>query len=110
MMHDGNDDLPATGPLLTDKSSQETRPREHPQDRTEQYPPRDPPRPSPAGSLWDALDIARYLKVSRNWVYLQADAGKLPSVRIGGIRRFHPEKIKALASGELFEVQSAKRK
>ncbi len=36
-------------------------------------------------------------KVSRNWVYQQADAGRLPSVRIGGVRRFDPVKIRALA-------------
>ena len=48
-------------------------------------------------ALWDARDVARYLKVSRNWVYQQADAGRLPSVRIAGVRRFDPAKIRALA-------------
>jgi excisionase family DNA binding protein len=48
-------------------------------------------------ALWDAREVARYLKVSRNWVYQQADAGRLPSVRIGGVRRFDPAKIRALA-------------
>jgi excisionase family DNA binding protein len=50
-----------------------------------------------ADALWDALDVARYLKVSRNWVYQQADAGRLPSIRIAGVRRFDPSKIRALA-------------
>jgi excisionase family DNA binding protein len=61
-------------------------------------------------SLWDALDVARYLKVSRNWVYQQADAGTLPSVRMGGLRRFDPDKIRALGSGEQFVPLLPKRK
>ncbi len=28
--------------------------------------------------LWDANDAARYLKVSRSWVYQRAEAGLLP--------------------------------
>jgi excisionase family DNA binding protein len=61
-------------------------------------------------SLWDALDVARYLKVSRNWVYLQADAGRLPSVRIGGLRRFDPDKIRAFGAGEIVRSPVEKRK
>ena len=61
-------------------------------------------------SLWDALDVARYLKVSRNWVYQQADAGKLPSVRMGGLRRFDPDKIRAFGSGVQSGPLALKRK
>jgi excisionase family DNA binding protein len=50
--------------------------------------------------LWDAGDVAKFLKASRNWVYQQAELGKIPSVRIGGLRRFDPEKIKALVLGD----------
>ena len=53
-------------------------------------------------TLWDAIDVSRYLKVSRNWVYQQADAGTLPSIRMGGLRRFDPDKIRAFGSGEQF--------
>jgi excisionase family DNA binding protein len=28
-------------------------------------------------------DVARYLKVSRSWVYQRAEAGQLPCVRVG---------------------------
>src|SRR5690348_4565377 len=28
--------------------------------------------------LWDAVDVAHFLKVSRSWVYHQAQAGMLP--------------------------------
>jgi excisionase family DNA binding protein len=46
--------------------------------------------------LWDARDVASYLKASRSWVYHQAEAGQLPSLRIGGLLRFDPEVIKRL--------------
>src|SRR5919198_1488055 len=32
--------------------------------------------------LWDANEVARYLGASRSWVYAQAEAGRLPCVRI----------------------------
>ena len=51
--------------------------------------------------LWDAKDVARYLKASRSWVYQRAEAGLLPCVRLGGLLRFDPEKIRAYARGEL---------
>jgi hypothetical protein len=60
--------------------------------------------------LWDARDVARFLNASRNWVYLQAEIGKIPSIRIGGLLRFDPEKIKAIARGELLAVSNAKLK
>lgn len=50
--------------------------------------------------LWDAKDVQAYLKVSRSWVYLHAEAGTLPSVKIGGLRRFMPGQIRAFARGE----------
>jgi excisionase family DNA binding protein len=73
-------------------------------------PPGDSERTPMSKSLWDALDVARYLKASRNWVYQQADAGKLPSVRMGGLRRFDPDKIRAFGSGEQFAPLALKRK
>ena len=53
-------------------------------------------RPSP--SLWDAQDVARYLKVSRSWVYQRAEAGLLPCLRVGGLLRFRPDSVRAIAS------------
>ncbi len=50
--------------------------------------------------LWTAKDVAAYLKVSRAWVYQHAEDGTLPSVRIGGLRRFLPARIRAFALGE----------
>ena len=53
------------------------------------------PAPVPIEALWDANDVARYLKVSRSWVYQRAEAGLLPYVRVGGLLRFDPESIRA---------------
>jgi hypothetical protein len=57
------------------------------------------PPPSRAGreGLWDARDVAAFLKVSRSWVYHQAEGGTLPCVRVGGLLRFHAQRIKDLA-------------
>ena len=50
--------------------------------------------------LWDANDVARYLKASRSWVYHQAEAGKLPHLRVGALLRFDPEAVKAFVHGQ----------
>ena len=47
--------------------------------------------------LWTALDVARYLQVSRATVYNLADRGALPVVRIGALIRFHPATVRELA-------------
>jgi excisionase family DNA binding protein len=49
--------------------------------------------------LWDASDVARYLRVSRSWVYHRAEAGLLPLTRVGGLLRFDPAAIRAFATG-----------
>ena len=43
--------------------------------------------------LWDAHDVAAYLKVSRSWVYQKTDAGLLPYIRVGALKRFSPRQI-----------------
>ncbi len=50
--------------------------------------------------LWDARDVARYLKKSVSWVYHAAAADEVPCRRIGGSLRFAPEEIRAFARGE----------
>ena len=50
-------------------------------------------------TLWDARDVARYLKVSRSWVYQKAEAGLLPYLKVGGLVRFVPERVRAFALG-----------
>jgi excisionase family DNA binding protein len=47
--------------------------------------------------LWDANDVARYLKVSRSWVYNRAESGLLPCFRVGGLLRFDAESVRTYA-------------
>jgi excisionase family DNA binding protein len=58
------------------------------------------PAPSVRDSLWDANDVAAYLKVSRSWVYHRAETGLLPHLRVGGLLRFEPEVVHAFARNE----------
>lgn len=46
--------------------------------------------------LWDAARTARYLGLSRQWVYRETGAGRLPHVRILGVLRFDPDDIRRL--------------
>ena len=50
-------------------------------------------------TLWDARDVARYLKVSRSWVYQKAESGMLPHVKVGGLVRFVPGRVRDFATG-----------
>lgn len=63
----------------------------------------------PDETLWDARDVARYLKVSRSWVYQRAESGDLPCLRVGGCLRFEPEEIRLYARGELSSGASRRR-
>ena len=62
-------------------------------------PPSKTPSPRPPRAhdnrLWDANDVAEYLKVSRSWVYHRAEAGRLPHVRVGGLLRFDADVVRA---------------
>lgn len=46
--------------------------------------------------LWTAAEAARYLNVSRSWVYRETSAGRLPHSRILGLVRYDPARIRAL--------------
>ena len=65
--------------------------------------------PGPWESLWTAEDVARYLQASRSWVYQKAEAGLLPSLRIGGLLRFNPEAVRAWAQGKPATVLPMRR-
>jgi hypothetical protein len=58
------------------------------------------PEQQPERSLWDATDVARYLKASRSWVYHQAERGQLPCMRIQGLLRFDPDAIRQFARSQ----------
>ena len=49
--------------------------------------------------LWTAQQVASYLNCSKSWVYDTEAAGRLPSLHVGGLLRFEPAVIKALAKG-----------
>jgi excisionase family DNA binding protein len=44
--------------------------------------------------LWKVTNVAKFLQVSRSWVYHAADSGRLPSLKVGGLLRFQPDEIK----------------
>jgi predicted DNA-binding transcriptional regulator AlpA len=48
-------------------------------------------------NLWDADDVATFLKVSRSWVYQHAASGLLPKMKIRGLLRFDPRAIREWA-------------
>jgi excisionase family DNA binding protein len=48
--------------------------------------------------LWTVAEVAAYLRVSRSWVYHRLESGLLPHIRVGGLVRFDPTKIRACAS------------
>lgn len=60
-------------------------------------------------TLWDARDVARYLKASRSWVYQKAESGLLPYVKVGGLVRFVPERIREVATGSAGVVAPGQR-
>jgi excisionase family DNA binding protein len=59
--------------------------------------------------LWDAVDVAKFLKVSRSWVYKRAELGELPHRRCGGLLRFDPDRIRAYARGDAGRVLALSR-
>lgn len=58
------------------------------------------PAPVPFESLWTANEVKAYLNCSRTTVYTWAEAGTLPSLRIGGLLRFDPAAVRRWALGD----------
>jgi excisionase family DNA binding protein len=59
--------------------------------------------------LWDANQVARYLRVSRSWVYHRAESGLLACRRVGGLLRFEADAIQAYARTGMLPEPSAHR-
>lgn len=62
-----------------------------------------PTKPNLAGAgdeavtSWKVKDVAAFLQASESWVRHAAAGGRLPCVKIGGLLRFDPDEIRALA-------------
>lgn len=48
--------------------------------------------------LWTAEDVADFLGCHVQTVYRKAREGELPSVKVGGLRRFNPAAVRAATS------------
>ena len=55
--------------------------------------------PAPADALLTAEELAHALRVSRSWVYEAARNGTIPVLRIGALKRFELEAVKAHLRG-----------
>jgi excisionase family DNA binding protein len=54
--------------------------------------------------LWDALDVARFLKTSRSWVYMRVERNEIPHLRVGGLIRFDGASVREWARSGLAAV------
>lgn len=68
-----------------------------------------PANTKPEETLWDAEDVARFLKLSESWVYHEAEKGLLPCIRLGRNLRFDPDAIRAYARGAGVEASKTVR-
>ena len=50
--------------------------------------------------LWTTKEVAAFLRVSRSWVYHQAEAGLIPCLRVGSLLRYEPDAVRQFARGE----------
>jgi len=50
--------------------------------------------------LWTTKEVAAFLRVSRSWVYHQAEAGLIPCLRVGSLLRYEPDAIRRFSRGE----------
>jgi len=51
--------------------------------------------------LWTVKDVMRFCVASRSWVYLMAQSGRLPSLKIGGLVRFDPDAVRTFVKGDV---------
>lgn len=63
-------------------------------------------RNEPEG-LWSVDEVATFLKLHPQTVYLKARTGELPSVKIGGSRRFRPAEVREWAESGGQPVEAA---
>ena len=51
--------------------------------------------------LWTVKDVMHFCVASRAWVYLQAQSGRLPSLKVCGLLRFDPDAVRAFVKGDV---------
>ena len=51
-------------------------------------------------AFWRVADVARFLSMSKQWVYKHAELGTLPASRFGAGLRFKPDEIRAYADAQ----------
>lgn len=51
--------------------------------------------PSTETSLWDVHDVAKFTRLSETWVKRATAKGIIPSMKLGGSRRYDPDDIAA---------------
>lgn len=44
--------------------------------------------------LWTVTETARYLKMSKSWVYRHTESGEIPHAKLGGVIRYSPTRIR----------------
>lgn len=52
-------------------------------------------------ALWDAGEVAAFLKVDKDSVYRWVAQGRLPAIKVGKLTRFRPEAIRDIAESGL---------
>lgn len=51
--------------------------------------------------LWTVKDVMTFFAASRSWVYLMAQSGRLPCLKVGGLLRFDPNAVRKFAHGDV---------
>lgn len=44
--------------------------------------------------LWTVTETARYLNMSKSWVYRHTENGEIPHAKLGGVIRYSPQRIR----------------
>lgn len=57
--------------------------------------------------LWDAGEVAGFLKVDKDSVYRWVAQGRLPFVKVGRLTRFRPDDIRSVAVNGLPDKEGA---
>ena len=48
-------------------------------------------------TLWTVLETARYLQMSKSWVYRRTESGEIPHAKLGGVIRYLLARVREYA-------------